>query len=533
MLIAAGSATLVGPLALSGSASAEPSEASIAGIGPESQADPNPFTPKRQFRAMWIATVLRLDWPSPGAIEAMKAEYEQMLDFAVATRQNAVIVQVRPTADSFWPGALEPWSRYLTGTAGQDPGWDPLKFLVEAAHARNLEFHAWFNPYRVSMPASATEAGVDITKLAANHPVRDNPNWVIPYPVNNAAGRLYYDPGIPEVRRFCEDSVLDAVVKYDIDGVHFDDYFYPYPAAGQEFLDDATFAQYGAGYATRNDWRRNNINLLMEEMGRRIKEVKPWVKFGVSPFGIWRNKATDPTGSDTNGLQSFDAIMCDSRKWVKEGWIDYIVPQVYWNIGFAVADYAKLVPWWSDVCTGTNVHLYVGEANYKQGTGGAWNDPAEISKHLTFDHDYPAVKGNVHFRAKIVIDDPLGSTTQFVADHYAKPALVPAMAHLPSEPLLFPLITRATRGAEGVTLRLRPTLQIGPFGRVTSYAVYRFAWGELPYFKDASHLVGTVRSTGRETTFVDTEAPEGRCYYIATALDRLWNESPPSPPRIV
>jgi uncharacterized lipoprotein YddW (UPF0748 family) len=533
MLIAAGSATLVGPLALAGSASAEPSEAGLAGIGPESTRDPNPFTPKRQFRAMWIATVLRLDWPSPGAIEAMKAEYEQMLDFAVATHQNAVIVQVRPTADSFWPGALEPWSRYLTGAAGQDPGWDPLAYLVEAAHARNLEFHAWFNPYRVSMPASATEAGVDITKLAANHPVRNNPNWVIPYPINNAGGRLYYDPGIPEVRRFCEDAVLDAVQKYDIDGVHFDDYFYPYPAAGQEFLDDATFAQYGQGWTNRNDWRRNNINLLIQEISQRIKEIKPWVKFGVSPFGIWRNIATDPTGSETNGLQSYDAIMCDSRKWVQEKWLDYIVPQVYWNIGFAVADYAKLVPWWSAICEPAGVHLYVGEANYKQGTGGAWNDPAEISKHLTFDHDYAGVKGNVHFRAKIVISDPLGSTTQFVADHYTKPALVPTMSHLPSDPLLFPLITRASRSADGITLTLRPTAQGRPFGKVTSYAVYRFAWGELPYFKDATNLVGSVRATGKETTFVDKSAPAERCYYMVTALDRLWNESLPSPPRIV
>jgi len=482
---------------------------------------------------MWIATVLRLDWPSPGAIEQMKAEYEQMLDFAVATNQNAVIVQVRPTADSFWPGALEPWSRYLTGTPGQDPGWDPLEYLVDAAHARNLEFHAWFNPYRVSMPASATEAGVDITKLAANHPVRNNRHWVIPYPINNLAGRLYYDPGIPEVRRFCEDAVLDAVVKYDIDGVHFDDYFYPYPAAGQDFLDDHTYAQYGQGWSNKNDWRRNNINLLIQEMNQRIKEVKPWVKFGVSPFGIWRNKATDPLGSETNGLQSFDAIMADSRTWVKERWLDYIVPQVYWNIGFAVADYAKLVPWWANVCEETGVHLYVGEANYKQGTGGPWNDPAEISKHLTFDQAYPAVKGNVHFRAKIVISDPLGSTTKFVADHYSKPALVPTMPHLPSSPLLFPIIMGASRSPDGVTLTLIPTAQGVPFGDVTSYAVYRFALDERPFFEDASHLAGTVRATGSETVFVDSDAPAGRCYYIATALDRLWNESPPSPPRFI
>lgn len=516
------------PLGISESALATPSGAQSL--------DANPFTPKRQFRAMWIATVLRLDWPSPGSIEQMKAEYISMLDFAVANNMNAVIVQIRPTADSFWPGALEPWSRYLTGTAGQDPGWDPMEFLVAATHERDLEFHAWFNPYRISMPASATEAGVDLTKLPANHPVRDNPHWAVPYPVNHAAGRLYYNPGIPEVRQFCQEAVLDAVVKYDIDGVHFDDYFYPYPSAGQDFDDAATFAEYGAGWSDKGDWRRNNINLLIQEMNQRIKAVKPWVKFGVSPFGIWRNVATDPLGSETRGLQSFDAIFADSRTWVKQQWLDYLIPQIYWEIGLSVADYAKLVPWWNDIVDSTHVHLYVGEANYKQGrpAPSPWSDPAEISKHLTFNHDYPGVKGNSHFRAKIVMDDPIGSTTRFVADHYSRPALVPTMPHLPSKPLLFPIVKHAQRGAGGVTLTLKPTAQGFPFGDVTSYAVYRFSMGEGPYFDDARSLVGTVRSTGSETTFVDDTAVEGeRYYYMATALDRLWNESPPSPPRFV
>jgi hypothetical protein len=226
--------------------------------------------------------------------------------------------------------------------------------------------------------------------------------------------------------------------------------------------------------------------------------------------------------------------MADTRKWIQEGWIDYVVPQVYWNIGFAVADYAKLIPWWSDQVRGTNTHLYIGEANYKQGTGGAWNDPTEMSKHLTFNHNHPEVKGNALFRAKLVIADPLGSTTQMVADHYSRPALVPRMPHLPAEPLLFPVITKVSRGEQGVTLTLRRTANGWPFGKVTGYAVYRFAVGEQPYFDDARALVGTVRATGDETTFVDDSAAAGgRFYYMATALDRLWNESPPSPPRFV
>jgi uncharacterized lipoprotein YddW (UPF0748 family) len=501
-LIAAGSAAVLAPLSSSLPALATP-EVNL--------------TAPRQFRAMWIATVQRLDWPTPGAVEAMKAEYVSILDYAVATHINAVIVQVRPTADSFWPNALEPWSRYLSGTAGVDPGWDPLEFLVSEAHARNLEFHAWFNPYRISMPASPTEAGVDITKLAADHPVRNHPEWTVAYPVNNAGGRLYYDPGIPDVRSFVQDAVLDAVSKYDIDGVHFDDYFYPYPAAGQDFGDAATFAQYGEGWASKADWRRHNIDLLIQQIGARIKQARPWVKFGVSPFGIWRNRAADPLGSETSGTQSYDANFADTRKWVRQEWIDYIVPQIYWNIGLAVADYAKLVPWWAGVADGTHVHLYIGQANYKVAAAGqpaAWFDPAELSRHLAFNQDYPSVRGDVHFRAKIVMSDPIGSSTRFVADHYSTPALVPLMPHLPAKPLHHPV---AELG-EGVLL-LKESAQGRPWGEVTSFAVYR-----------NGSLIGTARKTGSQTAFA---LPPGEpAVYRATALDRLWNQSPPSPPAL-
>jgi uncharacterized lipoprotein YddW (UPF0748 family) len=330
----------------------------------------NPATPKRQFRAMWIASVVNIDWPSATGLSetALKAEFDQWLDLARRLNFNAVVVQVRPTADAFWPSPYEPWSQYLTGVPGQDPGWDPLGFMVAEAHKYNLEFHAWFNPYRVSMPSPA--AGPDINKLAPGAPARAHPDWVLPYPVGTAASRLYYNPGLPEVRQFVEDAILDAVNRYDIDGVHFDDYFYPYPAAGQDFGDDATYAQHGAGFASKADWRRHNIDLLVQEMGQRVHAAKPWVKFGVSPFGIWRNVAADPLGSDTFGTQSYDANFADTRKWVKNGWLDYITPQVYWNIGLPVADYAKLVPWWADVVAGTKVQLYIGQADYKVAAAG-------------------------------------------------------------------------------------------------------------------------------------------------------------------
>ncbi|WP_238013149.1 family 10 glycosylhydrolase [Dactylosporangium sp. AC04546] len=490
----------------------------------------SPATPKYQMRAMWIASVVNIDWPSaPGKSESeVKAEYDGWLDLAVANGFNAVIVQVRPHADAFWPSAYEPWSQYLTGVAGQDPGWDPLEYLVRRAHERNLEFHAWFNPYRASMPAPGG-AGTDVGKLPPNSPLAQHPEWAVAYPVNNAAGRLYFDPGIPEVRAWVQDAIMDAVTRYDVDGVHFDDYFYPYPAAGQDFGDEATFARYGGGFQSKADWRRHNIDLLVQEMDQRVHAVKPWVRFGVSPFGIWRNQAADPLGSETNGTQSYDANFADTRKWVKEGWIDYIVPQVYWNIGFAVADYAKLVPWWADVVAGTDVQLYIGQADYKVAAAGqpaAWFAPGELSSHLTFNRQYPQVRGDVHFSAVQVRADRLGAETLLTAEHRSRPAFPPSWG--PATPMLFPVVTHAKRTAAGAELRWRA---LGD--KATSFGVYRFDGVTIPRgcdLADASHLIATVRGTA----YTDPTAEPGRRYtYVVTALDRRWHESPPSPPRFI
>jgi len=497
----------------------------------------NPATPKRQLRGIWIASVTNIDWPSRAGLDeqTLKAEYAAWLDLAQRENFNALFVQIRPAADAFWPSPYEPWSQWLSGAQGKDPGWDPLAWLVEETHKRDIEFHAWFNPYRASMPAPS--AGPDINKLAPSHPLRSHPDWAVAYPVNAAGSRLYYNPGIPEVRHFVQDAIMDAVTKYDIDGVHFDDYYYPYPAAAQDFGDDATFAQYGAGFASKADWRRNNIDLFIQEMNERIHTAKPWVKFGVSPFGIWRNVAADPLGSDTNGTQSYDANFANSRKWVKENWLDYIVPQVYWNIGFAVADYAKLVPWWSDVVAGTQVQLYVGQADYKIATAGqpaAWFDPAEMSRHLTFNESYN-VSGDVHFSGVQVRADRLGAVTEYVAEHHSRPALIPTMPQLPGKPLQFPVITQATRSDSGtVSLVWHDTAQGVPFGDAASYAVYRFD-GQVDAqpcdFADASHLIATVRRVGgRAQSYADATAQPGTSYtYYVTALDRLWNESAASP----
>jgi uncharacterized lipoprotein YddW (UPF0748 family) len=368
---------------------------------------------------VWIATVTNRDWPSARGLSAtdQRAELLRLLDTAVDRRLNTVILQVRPTADAFWPSPFEPWSEYLTGTQGRDPGWDPLGFAVAEAHRRGLQLHAWFNPYRV---ANHT----DPARLAADHPARRNPGWVVPY-----GGKLYYNPGLPQVRRFVQDAMLDAVARYDVDGVHFDDYFYPYPVAGQVFDDEETYRAYGGDFPDLASWRRDNIDRLVRETATRLRSVRPSAVFGVSPFGVWRNRATDPEGSDTRaGVQTYDDLYADVRKWVREEWIDYVVPQLYWNIGFAAADYAKLVPWWADTVTGTGVHLYVGEALYKAGDPAqpaAWQDPAELSRHLTLCERYPLVKGNVYFAAREVVADPIGAMGRVVADHYQGPAFPP------------------------------------------------------------------------------------------------------------
>ncbi|MBW1604075.1 family 10 glycosylhydrolase [Streptomyces sp. JJ66] len=364
------------------------------------------------LRGMWIATVETIDWPRTRGVnpDAQQRELTALLDVAVRRRLNAVFFQVRPTADALWPSPHEPWSAWLTGVQGRDPGWDPLGFAVHEAHRRGLALHAWFNPYRVANHG-------EVSRLVADHPARRNRGWLVPY-----GGKLYYNPGLPAVRRFVQDAMFDAVERYAVDGVHWDDYFYPYPVAGQRFDDDAAYRAHGGGFADRGDWRRHNVNLLVREAGERLRRVRPNARFGVSPFGIWRNASTDPAGSETRGgVETYDDLYADTRRWVREGWLDYIAPQVYWHLGFAAADYAKLVPWWNAVCRGAGVDLYLGEALYKVGAKGqpaAWHDPAELSRHLTFAADYAQVAGHIFYSARHVSADPLGAMTRVVDDHY-------------------------------------------------------------------------------------------------------------------
>ena len=470
---------------------------------------------KHDLRAVWIATVANVDWPSkPGLPTAtQQAQLTSWLDMTKRLNLNAVMLQVRPSADTFWPSTLEPWSKYLTGTAGQDPGYDPLAFAVEQAHTRGLALHAWFNPFRVSM-------NNDVSSLAPNHPARQHPDWVVDY-----NGKLYYNPGIPEVREFVTNVIMEAVTKYDIDGVHFDDYFYPYPGGGKPFDDADAFARYGQGYASKADWRRANIDAFMKGLHERIRQTRPGVVLGVAPFAVWRNASTDPLGSPTRGgVETYDDLYADTRRWVREGWIDYIAPQIYWSRGHSLADYETLVRWWSAEvdaarAAGHRVGLVIGEATYKAGVDGdkAWSDPAELSRHLQFTASIPQVEGNIYFSAKDVRADRLGSTSRLVRDWYSKPALLPVMA-APTG--------RAPKRPAAVTRDRRTITMTARNARTAAFAIYQVKGRSVQScdLATSANLVAIVPRTANTLTWRSPK-PAKNATFVVTAIDRSGRES--------
>lgn len=371
---------------------------------------------KRQMRGAWLTTVRNIDWPSEPGLSAdeQKAELDEWLDESVDMGLNAVFLHARPTADAVYDSELEPWARYLTGEQGGDPGYDPLEYAVEEAHKRGLELHAWFNPYRVGLQDP------DVENLTEDHPVKQNPDWLVDF-----GKEAYVDPGNPEVREWVTSVIMDVVERYDVDGMHFDDFFYPYPQEGATFDDDATWEEYGGDFDDRGDWRRDNVNQLMRDVHGQIQETKPWVSFGVSPFGIWRNDSTDPSGSPSSGLQSYDAQYADTRTWIQEGTVDYVAPQLYWERGFSTADYEAMTDWWADEVEGTDVDLYVGQGAYRLGESG-WTDDDALSTQLDYSGGLDGVAGDIYFSIKSMRDNP-DAVDHLKETHYGQPALPPVI----------------------------------------------------------------------------------------------------------
>ncbi len=381
--------------------------------------------PKSRFRGVWIATVRNLDWPSrPGIpVEQMKEEYRKHLDLLQSLGMNAVIVQVRPSGDAMYPSALEPWSMYLSGKQGVPPpgGFDPLQFMINETHARAMEFHAWFNPFRGVRDADAAE-------LAKGHIYHRHPEWFLRY-----GDHLYFDPGNPGVRKFCRDVILDVVRRYDIDAIHFDDYYYPYRIEGEEFPDAASFEAYGASFypGAKDDWRRENINRFVQSLHDSLEVIKPWVHFGISPFGVWRNKSRDPRGSDTETLQTnYDDLYGDALKWVNEGWLDYILPQCYQYLGRDIMDYRAVTQWWNE--NHGQVNFFIGQSPYRLGRderGEPWTRGNEIARQLVYHDSVPDLKGSAFFRSSTFFGNPLGLNDLLKEQFFRYPAIPPPSHH--------------------------------------------------------------------------------------------------------
>ena len=347
---------------------------------------------EKEMRAAWVSSVYNLDWPkTQNNASKQKSELTQLMDKLKGCGINTIVLQVRPESDTFYKSSINPWSKYLTGTQGKNPGYDPLAFAVSEAHKRGMEIHAWFNPYRV------TSSGTNLNVLVSSHPARKNPDWVIKY-----GNKMYYDPGNPEVVNYLVKTIKEVVDNYDIDGVHFDDYFYP----SSKFPDDASYKKYGKGQ-NKDNWRRENVNTLLRKV-KAVVNTRSGCEFGVSPFGIWRNKsASCPDGSETGGSQSYNNMYADSRTWIRKGYVDYIVPQIYWPIGFGAADYSKLVKWWANEVKGYDVDLYIGQGIYKQGQSshGGQNIAKEIKNQININKQYSTVKGSMYFSARDIVNN--------------------------------------------------------------------------------------------------------------------------------
>ena len=357
------------------------------------------------FRGAWIATVANIDWPSAEAVGntgKQQAEMTSLLDSLESLGINAIIFQVRPTADALYYSELEPVSHWLTGTQGswgEQTPWDPLDWTIEEAHKRGMEVHVWLNPYRVNL------AKTDTSIIASDHIFRRHPEWFWCY-----AKQWYFDPGLDVTREWICTVVQDIVQNYDIQAIHMDDYFYPYPVGKQVLPDSLTFTAYPRGFEDIRDWRRNNVNMAIQDIYRTIKECKPEVEFGISPFGVWRNASVDSTGSATTaGITNYDDLYADIRLWIREGWIDYVLPQLYWEIGKKAADYQILANWWANEVRGTKCKLYVGMAPYRlEGAkkDSPWGQGNEIKRQMELNRTIPEITGECFYSTRPLLRNP-------------------------------------------------------------------------------------------------------------------------------
>ena len=466
-------------------------------------------SPKREFRGAWIQCVNgQFQGMTP---QTMQGVLTSQLDTLQKAGINAIIFQVRAEADALYKSTYEPWSRFLTGVQGKSPQWDPLQWMIDECHKRGMELHAWINPYRAKTKGTVA--------LSPIHPYHKHPELFVEY-----AGQLYFNPGMPENREYICKIIRDIVLRYDIDALHMDDYFYPYPNPGEEFPDDLAFAEHGRGYADKGDWRRDNVNVLIKEIHETVRECKPWVKFGVSPFGIYRNKKNDPNGSETNGLQNYDDLYADVLMWVNNGWVDYNIPQVYWEIGHKAADYDTLVRWWAKhaaarpLFIGQDVHRTVKNA-----------DPDQPNRHqlpakMKLQRSLPAVQGSCQWYAAAVVENPGNYYTLLQKNYHRYPALLPTSPFMDDKAPAKVKKLKMAWTFRGPVLMWKEPKYKDEMDKPIQYVVYRFDKGEKVNLEDPSKIVEITREN-----FILLPYEEGKVkyQYVVTALDRLHNESKP------
>ena len=457
--------------------------------------------PKREFRGAWIQCV-NGQFRGIGT-EAMQKTLSYQLDELQKDGCNVIIFQVRPECDALYESKYEPWSYYLTGQQGVAPRpyWDPLAWMIEQSHKRGMELHAWINPYRAKTKVAHANA--------SNHVVSQHPERCFEYD-----GLTLLNPALKENRDYICQVVTDILERYDVDGLHIDDYFYPYPTPGIPIPDNAYFRANSQGFTDIGDWRRNNVNLFIEQLWATIRTVKPWVKFGVSPFGIYRNVKNDPNGSQTNGLQNYDQLYADVLLWVKNGWVDYCVPQIYWEIGNKAADYAELMNWWNKHCTKTT--LVIGEdiertAKFNQ-----------MEQKMNMHAELPNIQGTVLWYAKAAVDNVGNYGTQLRNVYWRYPALQPVMKHIDNK------APKKPRKVQVIDIEGQKVLfWTAPKGEgwkdaAAGYAIYRFGTGDKVDINDVTKLVTITNDTHYE---LPREEWGSKVTYAVTALDRMQNES--------
>lgn len=465
---------------------------------------------KREFRGAWIQCV-NGQFQGIGTQE-MQRTLRYQLDELQKDGVNAIIFQVRAECDALYPSRYEPWSKFLTGRQGTPPSpyWDPLQWMIDECHRRGMELHAWINPYRAKTKTTS--------QLAANHIAVTHPDRIFSYD-----GLYILNPALPENRDYICRVVDDIVSRYDVDGIHIDDYFYPYPAAGQTIPDQRDFQHDSRGFTDIRDWRRDNVDLFVKQLSESVHQRKPWVKFGVSPFGIYRNQKSDPrNGSRTSGLQNYDDLYADVLKWVNNGWVDYCVPQLYWEIGNRAADYQELIGWWNRKAA--NRPLYIGEDVLRT---VKYADPQTPASHqLPAKHrlhrQAANVQGTVLWYAKAVVDNPGNYGTLLRTDYWRYPALQPLMPFIDGDAPSKPKKVKAKHERDGCYLTWKAPKGKGWQDEAHRYVVYRFLPSEPLDTDDPSKIVGMPYDNRLRLDYKDGRT---KYIYVVTALDRMSNES--------